>query len=128
MNTTYTIPFPPSVNEAYRAIRRGDRATNIKSKKWREYPLLVKAAIGSIHPDHMILGRAALSIILHEPSHKRDGTKDGTRRDLDNFTKSIQDALTLAGVWKDDSPVDILIIERGKKFSGGRAVVSRSPG
>ena len=39
--------------------------------------------------------------------------KNNVRRDLDNFPKGIFDALTFAGVWKDDSIVDEMEIIRG---------------
>lgn len=38
---------------------------------------------------------------------------DKRRRDLDNLLKSCLDALTHAGVWLDDSQIDVLQIRRG---------------
>ncbi|SPT67616.1 Crossover junction endodeoxyribonuclease rusA [Anaerobiospirillum thomasii] len=37
---------------------------------------------------------------------------DNARRDLDNYLKALQDTLTLAGVWNDDSQVCDLIVKR----------------
>lgn len=38
--------------------------------------------------------------------------KDKRRRDLDNITKTVMDSLTRAGVWADDSQVDVLMVSR----------------
>ena len=38
---------------------------------------------------------------------------DKRRRDLDNYCKCIFDAFTKAGVWNDDSQIDLLVVSRG---------------
>lgn len=48
---------------------------------------------------------------------------DRRRRDVDNFSKGVLDALTHAQVWADDSLVDVLNIRRGPVIKGGAVVL-----
>ena len=38
---------------------------------------------------------------------------DQRRRDIDNYNKALFDALTLTGVWEDDSQVKRMLVEWG---------------
>jgi len=107
------LPWPPSVNGYWRSIARGKYATQILSKKAREYKAAVQGIVGIV--DETLPGRLAVTIYLHPP----------TRRsfDVDNFSKAIFDSLTSAGVWQDDSQIDELTIYRCEIIKGGRAVV-----
>jgi crossover junction endodeoxyribonuclease RusA len=96
------VPFPPSVNSYYRSIRRGRICQSILSEKGREYALSVLEKIG---PQKPLQGRLAVSVELFPP--------DRRKRDLDNYMKSLLDALTKIGVWEDDSQIDRLTIARG---------------
>jgi crossover junction endodeoxyribonuclease RusA len=49
---------------------------------------------------------------------------DRRRRDLDNLAKPTLDALEHAGVYEDDSQIDLLIIRRQDVVHGGRLEVS----
>lgn len=115
MTFTFTLPWPPSVNTYYRAIRRGRGAVNILSAKGRQYPQLCKVAIG-FHGHRPISGRIRLLVDLYPP--------DRRRRDLDNHIKPLQDALTKCRIWEDDSQVDELKITRKDRVPGGQAVVT----
>lgn len=102
MNWAAEVPFPPSVNSYYRSISRGRVCQSILSAKGREYAHKLVEQIG---PQKPIQGRLAVSVLLCPP--------DKRRRDLDNYMKSLLDALTKCGVWEDDSQIDRLTIDRG---------------
>jgi crossover junction endodeoxyribonuclease RusA len=50
--------------------------------------------------------------------------RDRRQTDIDNYAKSLLDALTHAGVWVDDSQIDRLTLVRGEMVKGGRCVVT----
>lgn len=68
-----------------------------------------------VRVDAPLKGRLAVSIIAHMP--------DRRKRDLDNLTKGIFDGLTHAGLWADDSQIDVLTIARGEVIQGGMIVL-----
>jgi Holliday junction resolvase RusA-like endonuclease len=41
---------------------------------------------------------------------------DARRRDIDNYNKALFDALTHAGIWEDDSQVQRMLVEWGRKY------------
>jgi crossover junction endodeoxyribonuclease RusA len=49
---------------------------------------------------------------------------DKRKRDLDNTLKAVFDAMTHAGVWKDDSQIDDLRIVRSGVEAPGRVLVT----
>jgi len=48
---------------------------------------------------------------------------DRRRRDLDNLQKSTLDALEHAGLYEDDSQIDLLIARRCEVAPGGKLIV-----
>jgi crossover junction endodeoxyribonuclease RusA len=48
---------------------------------------------------------------------------DRRRRDLDNIQKPVLDALEHAGVYEDDSQIDLLVTCRREVVPGGRILV-----
>jgi len=48
---------------------------------------------------------------------------DRRRRDLDNLLKSVLDALEHAGLYADDSQIDLLVTRRRMLVSGGKLIV-----
>ena len=48
---------------------------------------------------------------------------DRRRRDLSNYIKSTEDALTNAKIWTDDVLVDEFTVRRGKVITGGQIIV-----
>ena len=103
-----SLPFPPTVN-TYRAVVRNRLIT---SKKGREYKQTV---IGSVGLVDTLEGRLSVVMMIHPP--------DKRRRDLDNLTKPLLDALQEAGVYADDSQIDKLLIRRCETIKGGRVDV-----
>jgi len=102
------LPYPPSVNHYWRRV--GNRT--LISKKGREYRRAVNAHL-TIYgfKDHPLAGRISASFTAFPP--------DRRKRDLDNLLKALLDALEHAGVYRDDSQIDSLTIERGEVVQGG---------
>lgn len=65
-----------------------------------------------------LYGRIEVSMIAYPP--------DNRSRDIDNLIKACLDAMTHAGVWVDDSQIDILSIRRGGIKKGGAMTVTFS--
>ncbi len=113
MDHNFFLPFPISVNGYYLKGK-------ILTRRGRLFKEKVEAAIfeqGALNLRISI--RLAFSMILYPP--------DRRVRDLDNCVKSLQDALTRAGVWEDDRLIDQLSVARGEVLKGGLCVVRISP-
>jgi crossover junction endodeoxyribonuclease RusA len=48
---------------------------------------------------------------------------DRRRRDLDNLQKAVLDSLAHAGIYADDSQVDLLVVRRREPLAGGKVRV-----
>ena len=107
----YQLPYPPSVNHIYRRTKRGGVMLDDKARAYRDEVIYV---IGKGHT--AINGPIRVRIDAYMP--------DKRKRDLDNLCKSLFDAMTHAGVWKDDSQIDFLIINRAGFESPGRVLVT----
>ena len=107
-----TLPFPPSVNHYYRRV--GPRT--LISREGRTFRRNVCALLGGGGPRKPPSGgRIALAMDAFPP--------DRRRRDLDNLLKCTQDSLAHAGVFEDDSQIDLLIVRRCKPVKGGKVVI-----
>lgn len=106
------LPYPPSVNTYWRA--------NGKRRFISKEGVLFKTEVQAICFREKVgsFGDARLSVNVY--IHPR------SRRifDLDNCLKAILDALMAAGVYDDDSQIDILSIARSDPVINGKAVVS----
>lgn len=108
----FTLPIPPTVN-TYRSCVRNRLIT---SKHGRQYKLSViryMQAVGLYGKD--LTQRLSVSIILNFP--------DMRRRDIDNYNKSLLDAISDSHFWVDDSQIDELIIRRGERIDGGNVKI-----
>lgn len=125
-----TLPYPPSVNHYYRSLVRCKKpgSTDLKdyyvqvliSQEGRTYRRLVQQAIQQYgNPKTPTGARLVLFIDIHP--------KNGAKIDIDNRVKAVQDAITKAGVWADDSLIDKLIVERKQPMPGGLCVVKIVP-
>jgi len=104
-----TLPYPPSVNHYYRRV--GPRT--LISREGRTFRKNVCALLGGNGPRQPPYGgRIALAMDAFPP--------DRRRRDLDNLLKCTQDSLAHAGVFEDDSQIDLLSIRRRQVIKGGR--------
>lgn len=111
MNRTVTIelPWPPSVNTYWR--RAGIRIHI--SNKGREY----REQVGWLARQHEGFGRRRVEVeITAFPP-------DSRRRDLDNLSKGLLDALQHGQLFDDDSQIDRLSICRGPQRRPAGAIL-----
>lgn len=104
---TLELPFPPSVGVYWRALVRPKAKfpSFILSKRGREYKKLISQILNEQKVPKAFLSGAKLKVHLDlYPPDKR-------RRDIDNYTKSLFDCLTEAGIWADDSQIKDLTIQ-----------------
>lgn len=107
---TLTLPYPPSVNTYWRTTRTGGRV--YLSAAAKDYRNRVYESVSCSSP---LTGRLRVVVRLRMP--------DRRRRDIDNITKSLLDALEHAGVFEDDSQIDELRVSRGEVLKPGAAIV-----
>lgn len=98
---TYTLPWPPSLNNMYPTVR-GRRVLSAEGKRFKAS--VVAHVLSQGRPAKPLAGRLRLEVLVYPP--------DRRRRDLSNLVKAVEDALTAAGVWEDDSQVDVLQVAR----------------
>ena len=111
----FTLPWPPTVNHYY-TVARGRKILSTKGRKYKEDGVLL-AVIASSEMDYKILKGPISVFIRAYPPDKR-------KRDLDNLLKPVLDVLTTAGIYKDDSEVADLRIQRFNQVDGGKIEVS----
>ena len=106
---TLTLPYPPSVNHYWRRV--GPRT--LISREGRTFRKNVCALLGGGGPRKPPSGgRIALAMDAFPP--------DRRRRDLDNIQKPVLDALEHAGIYADDSQIDLLLTRRRDVVRNGR--------
>ena len=109
------LPFPPSVNHYYRRV--GQRT--LISREGRKYRRAIGGLLalggGSGIRRPPAGGRIALAMDAFPP--------DRRRRDLDNLLKCTQDSLAHAGVFEDDSQIDLLAVARREPVKGGKIAI-----
>ncbi len=97
------LPVPQTVNKYWESNNDGSRRISKKGKAFRIEAL---ACVRNQAFHHRTLtGRIAVRITLFAP--------DKRLRDLDNLKKALLDACTHAGVWADDSLIDMDHTDRG---------------
>jgi crossover junction endodeoxyribonuclease RusA len=101
------------VNHIWRRV--GERT--VISREGRRYRRDVCAALAAMSGRRTarMEGRLAVSVTVCPPDHRR--------RDLDNVQKALLDALAKGGVYRDDSQIDRLEVERGPVTPGGKVLV-----
>jgi crossover junction endodeoxyribonuclease RusA len=110
--TLLELPWPPTVNRYYRNV--GFRT--LISREGRAYRRHACALLGGNGPQKPPAdGRIALAMDAFPP--------DRRKRDLDNLQKAVLDALQYAGIYRDDSQVDLLVVRRREPVAGGRVCV-----
>jgi crossover junction endodeoxyribonuclease RusA len=108
----FAMPWPPSVN----AWKTPFRNRMILSKRGREYRKLALVELEQMGlMSEGIEENVSVSIVLNPPTLRR--------YDIDNFCKSLFDALTEGQFWLDDSQITTLNIKKGIKTKGGNIEV-----
>jgi crossover junction endodeoxyribonuclease RusA len=108
MNYEFEMPWPPRVNARTNPFRN----RMILSKRGREYRVDALAALKELGIDkELVSSRLSVSLVLNPPTLRK--------YDIDNFCKSLFDALTVGEFWIDDEQVDRLIVTKGVKTKGG---------
>ncbi len=110
-----TLPWPPSVNHYWRPV--GSRL--LLTDAGKAYKRTVAQAVLRTWPRAIprpLHGHLGVTLTYHR--------SDQQRYDVDNFAKSLLDALTHAGVWLDDSQVDALHLLRGALAEVAHVVVT----
>lgn len=114
---TVTLPWPPSTNRIWRNVAVSGKPRTLLSQEGRVYrKAAADACLVAKLAGKQISDRLALRLVVQAP--------DRRARDLDNTVKAVQDALTHAGVWLDDSQIDRLLVERGPVVKGGMVSVT----
>ena len=108
---TINLPFPPSVNMIWRTMVRGKRAITYMSADGKEYRNDVRVRVLESGIRSTLTGRLTVEILIHPP--------DRRKRDIDNSLKALLDSMQHAGVYKDDSQIDWLLVRRGDLRSNG---------
>lgn len=98
------LPFPPSLNGYWRAFR-GRQIISAKGRAYRSAVMRLKMPCMGLDAD------LSVELVLYPP--------DRRKRDIDNYTKAVFDALSHAGFWVDDSLVKRLLIEVREPVKGG---------
>ncbi|MBN2129324.1 MAG: RusA family crossover junction endodeoxyribonuclease [Sedimentisphaerales bacterium] len=107
-----TLPWPPSLNNYYRRV--GPRT--LISKSGRQYRRKICELLGGNGPRKPPSdGRIALCMDAFPP--------DRRKRDLDNLHKALADSLAHAGVYRDDSQIDLLLTQRREVVTGGKLML-----
>lgn len=109
MSGHVTLPYPPSINHYWRHFR-GRVVTSQEGRAYREDVCALLAGGGVRKPPSG--GRIALCMDAFPP--------DRRRRDLDNIQKPLLDAMQHAGVYEDDSQIDLLVTRRRECVKGGK--------
>jgi crossover junction endodeoxyribonuclease RusA len=108
--TELELPFPPSVNHYYRRV--GPRTLiSREGRRFRERVCSLLAASGV----RRVAGPLRVEIEVYPP--------DRRRRDIDNSMKALLDTLQHGGLYRDDSQIAKLEIERRDPVPGGRTLV-----
>lgn len=114
---TLTLPYPPSANRIWRNVIHRGKPRTLLSAEGRQY----RGAVGQ----HCLMqkvagkrlsGRLRVVVYMHSP--------DNRRRDVSNILKALEDAITHAGVWRDDSQIDdVRVVRMGVVPKGAKVEV-----
>lgn len=110
-----SLPWPPTVNTYW---RRAGARLHISHKGHRYRTAVAEACLEQKAP-RLGTARIRMAMTVHPP--------DQRRRDLDNLTKAVLDALEQAHVFIDDGQIDELTVRRAEPRPGGLLTVLLEP-
>ena len=119
MSITLAIMWPPSVNHEWMKAR-GRIILTPKGRTYRAYvagKILAMRAHGVL-PKASLTGDLAVAMELYPP--------DRRRRDVDNYSKAVLDALTHTHLWRDDSQIKRQTVTVREPKAGGQVVLTIS--
>lgn len=119
----FEVPFPPTLNHAWRRV--GNHTVLAKAQREYRQRVLREMATTAWHDDDAPLTALALPLLDRLAVALRFFPPDQRRRDLDNLPKAVLDALTHAGLWRDDEQIDCLMLSRSEASPGNPRVVVR---
>lgn len=102
-SVTLTLPLPPSVNDLYDVNPSTGQKFLVPEQKAYRAEVIGIARI-TLRDAPPLLGRLDVWMRVHLANRRRT--------DISNRIKAIEDALTHARVYKDDSQIDRWVIER----------------
>jgi Holliday junction resolvase RusA-like endonuclease len=119
--TAYGIPAPQGSTKAF--MRRGMKhpvitADCARTKPWRQ--AIVDASRDALEHHAVMAGPVEVFVVFYMPRPKsapRRVTEPTTKPDIDKLERALLDALTAAGVWRDDAQV--IHVHSRKAFAGG---------
>ena len=100
---TLKLPYPPSINSYYGRKRNGSVFIKKPGLEFRERVMEVLKPVFNNRDAYE--GELQVWVEVYVP--------DRRRRDLDNISKALMDAITHSGVWEDDSQIADLRFVRG---------------
>ena len=119
MNITLALMWPPSVNHEW-VKAKGRIILAPKGRTYRAYvagKILAMRSNGSL-PQATLDGDLSVAMELYPP--------DRRRRDVDNYSKAVFDALTHAHLWRDDSQVKRQTVTVREPKADGQVVLTIS--
>lgn len=105
----FSMPWPPSVN-VWKSPFKNRMILTARGRKYRQ--LAIERLSELNLKNEMIEKRVSVSLVLNPPTRRK--------YDIDNFCKSLFDAMSKAGFWVDDEQVHELNVVKGEVVSGGR--------
>lgn len=114
---TFTLPWPPSVNAAYRSVTIHGSHRMLLSKVGRAYKIAAAQSLMVQRVPRFGAARVSVEVMVYPP--------DKRKRDLGNLDKLAIDAL-MPQVIDDDSQIDRMLWERMGVVPGGRLDVTVS--
>lgn len=111
----FTFPLPPTLNHAYGNRRGGGKFIKKDGIAFHKEVSEIVAAAGL----PTITSRVAVFVAIYP--------KNNVKQDIMNREKLLSDAMTMAGVWDDDSLIDAFVMVRRPKVKGGMCKVVVCP-
>lgn len=113
------LPFPPSVNHYWGHRAAGKRVMKFLDARGKAYrkTIMEECLVQRLGP--ALQGPLSCTLDLYPP--------DNRRRDCDNYTKALLDALDHANVYGDDSQIRKLTITMHGKVPEGLCTISLEP-